>query len=137
MNWYLAVLKKYCVFEGRARRKEYWMYTLVNTIIGIIMMGVLFSSITSAANQANYTNNNPDVSGLITIWVVVMVYSLATLLPTLAVTIRRLHDTGRSGAYFLLAFVPFVNILLLVFMFIDGDIGKNRYGEDPKNRVAE
>lgn len=113
MNWYLDVLKKYTVFTGRARRKEYWMFALINFVIAVIIMvveGMLGSP------------------GIIS-----MIYSLAILLPALAVTVRRLHDTGRSGWWLLIALVPFVGgIILLVFMVLDGTPGDNAYGPSPK-----
>ena len=99
MNWYLAVLKKYTTFSGRARRKEYWMFTLFNIIAACIAMvidGVLGGT------------------GIVTI-----IYALATLLPSLAVTVRRLH-------------VPFVSIVLIIFMCLEGQLQSNQYGDNPK-----
>ena len=113
MNWYLAVLKKYAVFSGRARRKEYWMFFLFNIIIAIVI-GVVEGIVGS-----------PGVIGLI--------YSLAVLIPGIAVTIRRLHDTGRTGWWILIGFVPIIGaIVLLVFMVLEGDSGQNDYGANPK-----
>lgn len=113
MEWYITVLKKYAVFEGRARRKEYWMYTLFNIII-FVALGVL-----SLAADAF-------------IWLYGL-YWLAVLIPSLAVVVRRLHDTGRSGFWFFISFVPFVGgIILLVFLVLAGDQADNAYGPDPK-----
>lgn len=112
MNWYLAVLKKYTTFSGRARRKEYWMFTLFNIIAACIAMvidGVLGGT------------------GIVTI-----IYVLATLLPSLAVTVRRLHDTGRSAWWLLLGLVPFVSIVLIIFMCLEGQLQSNQYGDNPK-----
>jgi len=112
MNWYLAVLKKYVVFSGRARRKEYWMFTLVNVIV-LVLLAVL-------KLNALY--------GL---------YSLAVLLPSLAVLVRRLHDTGRSGWWFLIGLVPLIGgIILLVFRVQDSKPGENQYGANPKEIAA-
>jgi len=117
MNWYLEVLKKYAVFTGRARRKEYWMFFLLSLII------------TFALAFIEGLVGSPGVIGV--------VYSLATLIPGLAVTVRRLHDTDRSGGYFLLAFVPLIGlIVLLVFLAQDGTSGQNRYGANPKEGSA-
>ncbi len=113
MNWYLDVLKKYAVFDGRARRKEYWMYTLFNTIIyiAVAILGFLLGA------------------GDTLIWI----YALAVLLPGLGVTIRRLHDTDRSGWWVLISLVPFIgSIVLLVFLVLDGSPGQNQYGTNPK-----
>jgi len=113
MNWYLEVLKNYAVFTGRARRTEYWMFALVNFIIAMaigIVEGVL---------------GGPGVIG--------MLYFLAVLIPAIAVSVRRLHDTGRSGLWLLISFVPLIGaIVLLVFMVQDSDPGQNQYGMNPK-----
>jgi len=117
MNWYLEVLKKYAVFTGRARRKEYWMFFLLSLIIAFALAFI------------EGLVGSPGVVGV--------VYSLATLIPGLAVTVRRLHDTDRSEAYFLLAFVPLIGlIVLLVFLAQDGTSGQNRYGANPKEGIA-
>jgi uncharacterized membrane protein YhaH (DUF805 family) len=117
MNWYLAVLKKYAVFGGRARRMEYWMFFLFNFIISFAI-GFLESIIGSPM-------------------ILSTIYSLAVFVPGLAVTVRRLHDTGKSGWWILIAFVPFVGwLILLIFMFIDGTPGANQYGENQKGLVA-
>lgn len=124
MSWYIKVLKKYAEFNGRARRKEYWMFTLINVIIsfGIVFIGVIFGSI----------SGNDFTGGAF--GVIYFLYVLAVLIPGLAVTVRRLHDTGRSGWWFLIGLVPFVGtIILLVFMVMDSDPGENIYGANPKN----
>lgn len=97
MQWYLSVLKNYVGFSGRARRKEYWMFTLINAIVGAIINVI----------QLILGLELPYLS---------MLYLLATFLPVLALAIRRLHDTDRSGARALLFFVPFIGwLVLLVF----------------------
>src|SRR5262245_14061176 len=104
MNWYLDVLKKYADFSGRARRKEYWMFALFNAIayVAILILSAVLASIEESLAL---------IGSLL-----LMVYGLAVLVPGLAVAVRRLHDTGRSGWWFLIAFVPFVGgIILLVF----------------------
>ena len=114
MQWYLSVLKNYVGFSGRARRKEYWMFTLINAIVGAIINVI----------QLILGLELPYLS---------MLYLLATFLPVLALAIRRLHDTVRSGAWALLFFVPFIGCLvLLVFFCTEGPSGSNRYGNDPK-----
>lgn len=122
MNWYLAVLKKYAVFEGRASRTEYWMYFLFTVIVSIIL-GILDSILGTRSSYG---------LGLLG-----SLYSLAVLLPGLGVTIRRLHDTGRSGWWFLIVLVPFVGwIVLLVFMILDSQPGDNQYGPSVKGAAA-
>jgi uncharacterized membrane protein YhaH (DUF805 family) len=119
MNWYLEVLKKYAVFNGRARRKEYWMFFLFNVIISTVLMIVDGIVGTSAA---------PGAIGLLG-----GLYTLAVLIPGIAVAVRRLHDTGRSGLWILIGLVPFVGlIVLIVFMVQDGTPGENEFGKNPK-----
>ena len=123
MNWYLDVLKKYAVFTGRARRKEYWMYTLFQ-IIFFIVAAILDNIIGTAIDGVGY--------GLF-----YFVYALATLIPSLAVGVRRLHDTGRSGWMLLIALIPIVgSIWLLVLMVLEGNPGENEYGADPKGQAS-
>ena len=113
MNWYLEVLRNYAVFSGRARRTEYWMFVLFNFIIAVaigVVEGILGS---------------PGVLGLL--------YALGVLIPALAVSVRRLHDTGRSGLWLLIGLIPLIGfIVLLVFMVQDSDPGQNQYGMNPK-----
>lgn len=119
MEWYTAVLRKYAEFDGRARRKEYWMFTLFNIIIYIAL-----SIVDQVAGLNKLTGG---ISPLATL------YSLGVLIPGLAVSVRRLHDTNKSGWWILIAFIPLIGaIVLLVFMVTDGDRGKNRFGRDPK-----
>jgi uncharacterized membrane protein YhaH (DUF805 family) len=114
MNWYLTVLKNYVGFSGRARRTEYWMFALVNAII-FLVVGIL------AAVTRSYF-----------FWILLFLYDLAVLLPALAVTWRRMQDTGRHGLWILLGLIPFVGgIILLVFMILPGTAGSNEFGPDP------
>lgn len=111
MDWYLGVWKKYAVFDGRARRKEYWMFFLFNLLASWILV-----FLDNALGLADSAGNGP-LDGL---------YSLAVLLPSIAVGIRRMHDTDHSGWWIL---VPFVNF---VFAVTEGTSGPNRFGPDPK-----
>lgn len=112
MEWYLGVLKQYAVFRGRARRKEYWMFILCNLLV-VMALGV--------------------VGVLIDNMLLSHLYSLVVLVPGLAVAVRRLHDTNRSGWCFLINLVPLVGMLVyLYFMVSEGERGANRFGEDPK-----
>jgi uncharacterized membrane protein YhaH (DUF805 family) len=122
MHWYVDVIKKYAVFEGRARRTEYWMFFLVNVVIAIVL---------AIIDTAVGLRSGMGVGLLGTL------YSLAVLLPGLAVGVRRLHDTARSGWWLLLALIPLVGpIVLLVFMATDGTPGANSYGPNPKEVPA-
>jgi uncharacterized membrane protein YhaH (DUF805 family) len=124
MNWYLQVLKKYAVFEGRARRKEYWFFQLFN-VIAVIVLAIIDSALENTGPATDFLG---ILSGL---------YILATFLPGLGVLIRRLHDTDRSGWWVLISFVPLVGgIVLLVFTVTEGTPGPNKYGADPKQPAA-
>ncbi len=123
MEWYLTVLRKYAVFEGRARRKEYWMFVLINIIVLLVL-----SLVDSAAGLATDDGGVGLLGGL---------YALAVLIPTIAVAARRLHDTGRSAWWLLIALIPIIGaIVLIVFYVIEGDSGDNAYGPDPKATAA-
>jgi len=123
MNWYLEVLKKYAAFSGRARRKEYWYFFLFNIIIHIVL-AVIDSITGSFSLEAGM--------GLLG-----GIYALAVLIPGVAVTVRRLHDTERSGWWFLIALVPLIGaIVLLVFLVQDSKPGQNQYGANPKEATA-
>lgn len=122
MSWYVTVLQKYFVFDGRARRMEYWMFALVNLVIGLALVLV----------EAAVTGEVSEEGGALS-----TVYSLVVLIPSIAVSVRRLHDTGRSGWWLLISLIPIVGaIVLLVFMILEGDAGSNEYGPDPKAAAA-
>src|SRR5258706_4153596 len=113
MNWYLQALKKYAVFSGRARRKEYWFFFLFNLIASMVLSAV-------------------DVA-VGTMGILSIIYGLALLIPSIAVGVRRMHDIDRSGWWLLIAFVPFIGVIvLLVFALLPGTAGDNRFGPDPK-----
>lgn len=113
MQWYLHVLKNYAVFKGRARRKEYWMFFLMNMIVTLILTVV------------------ESITGLTDI--LVGIYSLIVLLPSLAVGVRRLHDTGRTGWWLLINLIPIIGtIVIIVFSCQDGQPNANKYGPNPK-----
>ncbi|MBI6216298.1 DUF805 domain-containing protein [Proteus sp. DFP240708] len=126
MNWYLEVIKNnYANFSGRARRKEYWMFTLVNTIIITVLYAILISSVDMNTGEMSSLGS---IAGII-----IGIYSLAIIIPSLAVTIRRFHDQDKSGWMFLLAFIPAVGgLIVFVFMCLEGTKGDNRFGPDPK-----
>jgi uncharacterized membrane protein YhaH (DUF805 family) len=119
MNWYLEALRKYAVFEGRARRMEYWMFVLINCLIVVVL-----SVVDTVVGLFSLGNSVGALTGL---------YWLVVLVPSVAVTVRRLHDTDRSGWWALLALLPVLGtIVLFVFCVLDGTPGANRFGENPK-----
>lgn len=121
MNYYLDVWHEYFDFSGRARRKEYWFFTLYHGLI--ILIG-------EALAVTSYREN----SALDRIfWSVLVLYVLASIIPAIAVTVRRLHDINKSGWWYFISMVPVVGgIWLLILMCTDGTNGPNAYGPDPK-----
>jgi uncharacterized membrane protein YhaH (DUF805 family) len=123
VSWYLEVLKKYAVFSGRARRAEYWYFVLFNIIVAIVL-----SLIDTLLGTFDFVQGVGLLSGL---------YYLAVLIPTLAVTVRRLHDIDRTGWWIFINLIPLIGfIVLLVFAVTDGTPGSNRYGPNPKGATA-
>lgn len=123
MNWYLEALRKYATFEGRARRKEYWFFILFN-VLAVVVLGIIDVVLGTSSKETGLGL----LSGL---------YLLAVLLPALAVTVRRLHDTDRSGWWILIEFIPLIGgLVLLVFTLLDSTPGSNRFGPSPKGEVA-
>ena len=122
MEWYLMVLKRYAQFSGRSRRKEYWMFTLINMIISLAIYAVSFATL----------SHSTMTSGILV--VVFFIYSLLVLVPGLAVAVRRLHDIGKSGWMLLIGLIPIVGgIILLVWAVSDSQPGDNLYGPNPKS----
>ena len=173
MEWMLLPLKRYAEFSGRSRRMEYWMYTL-----GVVIMYVIFGVIAGvivggAAGFASSGGGGRLAGGMMGMFaslgllgIILAVIWLALLIPSIAVTIRRLHDTNRSGFWILAYFGPYVlgyilaiagaaaqstplimlggacsilgfvmALVLLVFMFLPGTAGSNRFGPDPKGGI--
>ncbi|NAW67157.1 DUF805 domain-containing protein [Photobacterium halotolerans] len=119
MNWYLYALRKYAVFSGRAQRQEYWYFFLINLVI-TLALGI-------ADNLLN-TPGTGEGAGLLG-----GVYSLAVLIPSVAVGVRRLHDIGKSGWWMLLSLIPVLGFVILLFFFArEGQPGPNEYGNNPK-----
>lgn len=119
MNYYLAVLKNYAQFSGRARRSEYWYFVLFNLIFAIVAI---------VLDKILGTNIDPLPYGAFYI-----LYVLAVFIPGLAVSVRRLHDIGKSGWMYFIAFIPVVGFIwLLILFFTEGNADSNEYGPNPK-----
>ena len=124
MNWYLYVLKNYATFSGRARRKEYWMFFLFNVLISL-GLGVL--DVVAGTYSVEYETG--FFSAL---------YSLLVLIPSIAVSVRRLHDTNRSGWWVVISLIPIIGVLVLfVFTCFDSQPGTNRVGAKPKEASSQ
>lgn len=124
MNWYLHVLKNYATFSGRARRKEYWIFFLFNVLISL-GLGVI--DVVAGTYSVEYETG--FFSGL---------YSLLVLIPSIAVSVRRLHDTNRSGWWVVISLIPIIGVLVLfVFTCLDSQPGTNRFGVNPKEAASQ
>jgi uncharacterized membrane protein YhaH (DUF805 family) len=124
MHWYLEALRKYAVFSGRSRRKEYWIFFLVNFVVVTALLLV---------DQQIGTFDHKTGFGLLN-----ALYTLALLLPSIAVAVRRLHDTDRVGWWVLLSLIPIVGSIILIFFLIqDSTVGDNRFGPNPKGIEGE
>lgn len=152
LEWMLMPFRRYFDFEGRSRRMEYWSFQLLGLIVSIagfalIVLGAGGRSYSGSYDRvengvstyANYSGNLGPISwvgaGLLGLW------ALAAFIPSLALTVRRLHDRDKSGLYMLLTFIPFIglifSVIMLVNFFLEGTAGPNRYGPDPKGIEAD
>lgn len=120
MEWMLMPLKRYADFSGRSRRKEYWMF-----LLGVVIVAIVLSVIEAAMGM------NGMVAGVYGPLTTLML--LGIIIPGIAVQVRRFHDQDKSGWFVLLGFIPIVGgLIVLVFMFLEGTRGPNRFGPDPK-----
>jgi len=124
MNWFIKALKQYADFKGRARRKEFWLFILfyfIFYVLAVVLDNVLGITI-------DYMYVGPVTS----------MFSLVMIIPNLSVTVRRLHDIGKSGWFIFIGLIPVIgSIWLLVLMFKNSQSGTNEYGPNPKEIVAE
>ena len=134
MNWYFKVWKQYADFSGRARRLEFWLFILINTLIISALSSLLvplgaYGLIASMGSPMGTGSLAPIVIVLI----LLVCFFIAIIIPSLAVSVRRLHDTGKSGWFILLWFIPFIGlIILLVLCIIESQNGENKWGVNPK-----
>lgn len=137
MNDYLNVVRNnYANFSGRARRREYWMFTLINGLISLVLyLPAMFLGFDPASTATGEASTSINPLGYIFLGLYVL-YSLAMLVPSLAVLVRRLHDTGKSGWWVLIGFIPLASLVLLVFTIMDSQPGANKWGPNPKGQGA-
>lgn len=122
MKWYLKCLKQYFDFSGRARRKEYWLFCLFNIIFAIILE--IIDTVTGLTFSVN----------IFELGILGTSYALLLLIPGLAVCVRRLHDIGKSGWFYLIGLIPLVGaIIVLIWFCKEGEHKTNKWGPDPKN----
>lgn len=127
MEWMLMPLRRYADFNGRSRRKEYWMFILLQVIV--IIPAVIIIMLVGAMDDGS--------GGMSSIAMIFMLlaglFFLALLIPSLAVQVRRFHDQDKSGWFVLLNFIPYIGgLIVFVFMCLEGTKGDNQYGSDPK-----
>lgn len=122
MKYFSAAMKKYADFEGRASAREYWMFYLMYVVftLGFALLDLLFRTYSS--------NNSPGLfTGL---------YGLAVLLPSLAIAVRRLHDTNKAGGWYFISFIPLIGAIWFIFLLVaEGDTAANRFGPLPEKIV--
>lgn len=117
MEWYLKALRQYADFHGRARRKEYWMFNL------FFLLFTLLLGFTST-----FIGGDSGLFGI----AIIVIWLLIHFIPIVSVTVRRLHDMGQSGWWYLLSFVPLGGIVLFVFTVLDSQPHTNKWGPSPK-----
>ncbi len=133
---YARMFKNYANFNGRSRRSEYWYVYLANTIISIIVSVIMtiggFASVFNSIITDDFSFSGLGVA--LVVWVLYAIYSLVIFVPQLALSVRRLHDVGKSGLLLLLHLIPFGigNIILLIYFVSDSEPRPNTYGPNPK-----
>lgn len=139
MKYFLYCLKHYANFSGRARRSEYWFFTLVHSLLVILPIIIgLVMIVTASLTQLHHPASEAPRYGNVGVFIIFIfsLLHLALFIPQLAVSVRRLHDTDKSGFFILIAFIPYVGIIggivLLVFYCMDSTPGYNQYGPNPK-----
>lgn len=128
MEWMILPFKRYADFTGRSSRMDYWMFQLL--FFGVLLVAVV---VFAALDSRGITSDGPNLLEAAG-GIAAGLFVLASVIPMLAVTVRRLHDQDKSGWYYLLNFIPYVGgFILLFFMCTRGTDGENQYGPDPLN----
>ena len=128
MEWMLLPLKRYADFNGRSRRKEYWMFWLFQVIISLILVALMFiGGLDSSSIESEFNGFGIFIAFILGMFV------LAMLIPNIAVAVRRFHDQDKSGWMYLLSLIPYIGgLIIFIFMLLPGTYGPNQYGEDTK-----
>lgn len=132
LEWMLMPYRRYADFSGRSRRKEYWMFVLLFVIVYAICYALIFTGMPTVDPMTGQMSGGGGALSMIGS-AVLLIFALGSFIPSLAVIVRRLHDQDKSGWFVLLGLIPIANIVLLVFMFLEGTKGPNRFGPDPKD----
>ena len=135
MEWMLMPYRRYFDFSGRSRRKEYWMFVLLFVIVYALCFALMFSGGYSMTPSMDPAATPAQMSGVGMVGVAILgIFALASIIPAIAVQVRRFHDQDRSGWFVLLNFIPYIgSLIVLVFMCLEGTKGANRFGPDPKD----
>ncbi len=128
-NYKNVIFNNYTNFSGRARRSEYWYFALCNVIISSILYVLMIATIVSSGGEGSALPS--IISGIL------FIYSLATFLPSVAVTVRRLHDIGKSGWTYFIALIPFGAFVVLYWLTLEGETHDNKWGADPKQSHSD
>jgi uncharacterized membrane protein YhaH (DUF805 family) len=129
MEWMLLPYRRYTDFQGRSRRTEYWMFFLFTFLVYAVFEGLI-----AAVGGGRL---HPNIIGVL-LSILLAVFVLGSMIPSIAVGVRRLHDTNRSGWFVLLGLIPLLGgIIVIVLMCLDGTAGENRFGPDPKQGALE
>lgn len=132
MEWMLMPYRRYADFSGRSQRKEYWMFALFQFIVAMVLLAIMF---VGGMGSVNEMTGQAEPGTLFYIGIgLLVIFGLGSLIPSLAVSVRRFHDQDKSGWFLLLQLIPYIGgIIVLVFMCLDGTRGPNRFGPDPKD----
>ena len=129
MKWFLKCLKQYADFSGRARRREYWFFQLFNFFFIVIILGLGLIANALGANDSI----TPEFGLNTIIGLLIILYVLALTIPSIAVTIRRLHDTGNSGWMLFISLIPLIGPIWLFILYVkNSQPGENKWGPNPK-----
>ena len=131
LDWMLMPYRRYTDFSGRSQRKEYWMFALFSAIVTMVVLALMFGGMPAMDEYG--APGDPGMMFYVGIGLLAL-FGLGSIIPSIAVQVRRFHDQDKSGWFVLLGLIPYVGgIVVFVFMCLDGTQGPNRFGDDPKD----